>query len=110
MHSKTLVASPAKPTYVPVIIGGIACLISVLIFSLFRTGSLFIYLGYLCTPFVPIAGLAIARTTDIKGRTNIKFDIAKSNQVLKICGIIALIGFLIAIAIMYEIAMRHSQV
>ena len=77
---------------------------------LFRRGNPLIYLAYLFTPFAPIAGLALARATDIKGRTNIKFDIAKSDKVVKTCGIIAIVGFIVAIAVMFEIAKRHSQV
>ena len=81
-----------------------------IIVALFRTGNPLIYIAYLFTPFAPIGGLALARATDIKGRTNIKFDIAKSDKVVKTCGIIAIVGFIVAIAVMYEIAKRHSQV
>jgi hypothetical protein len=81
-----------------------------IIVVLFRRGNPLIYLAYLFTPFAPIAGLALARATDIKGRTNIKFDIAKSDKVVKTCGIIAIVGFIVAIAVMFEIAKRHSQV
>jgi peptidoglycan/LPS O-acetylase OafA/YrhL len=94
----------------PVLVAAFACAISLVIVTLFSDGNPFIYLAYLCTPFVPIGGLALARATDIKGRTNTKFDIAKSAKVVKICGVISIIGFLIAIAVMYEIAMRLSQI
>jgi hypothetical protein len=102
---------PSKPTFVPVIVGVIACLMSLIIVAVasLRTGSFLIYLGYVCTPFVPIAGLALARATDIKGRSNNRFDIAKSDKVLKICSILAITGFLIAIPVMIEIANRFSQ-
>ncbi len=103
-------AVPPKPTFIPVIIGSVSVVFSLIIVALFRKGNPLIYIAYLLTPFAPIGGLALARATDIKGRTNIKFDIAKSDKVVKTCGIIAILGFLIAIAVMYEIAMRHSQV
>jgi len=103
-------AVPPKPTFIPVIIGSVSVVFSLIIVALFRTGNPLIYIAYLFTPFAPIGGLALARATDIKGRTNIKFDIAKSDKVVKICGIIAIVGFIVAIAVMYEIAMRHSQV
>jgi hypothetical protein len=93
-----------------VIIGSVSVAISLIIVVFFRRGNPLIYLAYLFTPFAPIGGLALARATDIKGRTSIKFDIAKSNKVVKTCGVIAILGFVVAIAVMYEIAMRHSQV
>ena len=110
MSPKVSNTAPPKPSFMPVIIGGAAVLVSLSIMGLFRTGGPLIYLAYLCTPFAPIGGLALARATDIKGRTSIKFDIDKSEKVVKICGSIAILGFLIAIAVMYEIALRHSQV
>ena len=88
----------------------VCALMPLIIVAAFRTGNPLIYLAYLFTPFAPIGGLALARATDIKGRTSIKFDIAKSDKVVKICGIIAIVGFIVAIAVMYEIAKRHSQV
>jgi len=102
-----------RVTFLPVLIGTLACLGSLgvlLITHYTRSGNPLIYIAYLCTPFAPIGGLALARSIDIKGRTNTKFDIAKSDKVVKFCGVIAVVGFLIAIAVMYEIAMRHSQV
>lgn len=103
-------AAPPKPSFVPVVLGSTACLFSVLVVSLFLTGSPLVYIAYICTPFAPIGALALARATDIKGRTNNKFDIAKSSKVMKFCGVIAIVGFLIAIPVMYQIAMRFSQI
>lgn len=110
MASHSLSVTPPKPTFIPVIIGSISVVFSLVIVLLFRTGNPLIYLSYLFTPFVPIGGLALARAIDIKGRTNIKFDIGKSDKVVKTCGIIAIVGFIVAIAVMYEIANRHSQI
>lgn len=103
-------AAPPKPTFIPVIIGSVSVVFSLIIVALFRTGNPLIYIAYLFTPFAPIGGLALARATDIKGRTSIKFDIAKSDKVVKTCGIIAIVGFIVAIAVMLEIAKRHSQI
>ena len=104
--------SPAKPSFIPVAISAVACVLSLVIVLLhsLRTGSVVIYAAYLFTPFAPIGALALARSTDIKGRSNNRFDIAKSDKVLKICGIFAVLGFLIAIPVMVEIANRFSQV
>ena len=110
MASQGANAAPPKPTFIPVIIGSLSVVFSLIIVAAFRTGNPLIYLAYLFTPFAPIGVLALARATDIKGRTSIKFDIAKSDKVVKICGIIAIVGFIVAIAVMYEIAKRHSQV
>lgn len=110
MASQLANTAAPKPTFIPVIIGAFSCVFSLIIIALFRTGNPLIYIAYLFTPFAPIGGLALARATDIRGRTNIKFDIAKSDKVVKTCGIIAILGFLIAIAVMLEIAKRHSQI
>ena len=110
MSSNVALETPKKPSFVPVIFGAIFCLISLVILFFFRHGNPLIYFAYVCTPFAPIAGLALARSTDIKGRTSIHFDIAKSEKVLKFCGILAVIGFLIAIGVMIEIAMRLSSI
>jgi hypothetical protein len=103
---------PTKPTFLPVILGGIVCLVSLIIISIhsLKSGTPLIYFAYLCTPFIPIGGLALARATDIKGRSNSRFDIAKSDKVLKMCSALAVVGFLIAIPVMIEIANRFSQV
>jgi hypothetical protein len=104
--------APSKPSLLPVITGAVACLLGLVIVSIssLKTGSPLIYLAYLCVPFAPIGGLALARATDIKGRSNNRFDIAKSDKVLKFCSILAIVGFLIAIPVMVEIANRFSQV
>lgn len=99
-----------KPTFMPLIASLAACLVSLIIFFFYKSGNPFIYIAYVCTPFVPIAGLAFARSVDIKGRTSIQFDIAKSEQIVKFCGFASIAGFLIALAVMYEIAMRFSTI
>ena len=66
MSSNVSNTAPPKPTFMPAIIGAVALLMSILIVGLFRTGGPLIYLAYLCTPFAPIGGLALARATDIK--------------------------------------------
>ena len=105
-------ALPAKPSFIPVAISAVACVLSLVVVLLhsLRTGSVIIYAAYLFTPFAPIGALAMARSTDIKGRSNNRFDIAKSDKVLKVCGIFAVLGFVIAIPVMVEIANRFSQV
>ena len=110
MSSKTNSALPPKPSFAPVIFASIACLFSVIVIFLFLKVGPFVYIAYLCTPFAPIGALALARATDIKGRTNNKFDIAKSSKVMKTCGVLAIAGFFIAIPVMYQIAMRFSQI
>jgi hypothetical protein len=110
LNSKLGNSAIPRVTFLPVLIGTLACLGSLGVLALSTSGNPLIYIAYLCTPFAPIGGLALARSIDIKGRTNTKFDIAKSDKVVKFCGVIAVVGFLIAIAVMYEIAMRHSQV
>ena len=104
--------APTKPSMLPIITGAVACLLGLVIVSVssLKTGSPLIYFAYACVPFMPIGGLALARSIDIKGRSNNRFDIAKSDRVLKMCSILAIIGFLIAIPVMIEIANRFSQV
>ena len=111
MSSTADKALPSKPSFIPVFLGISTCVLSVIIVTIasLRSGSVLIYIAYLCTPFAPIAGLALARATDIKGRSNNRFDIAKSDKVLKFCSVLAVSGFLIAIPVMIEIANRFSQ-
>lgn len=99
-----------KPTFIPLLISIAACLASALILIFFKQGNPFIYIAYICTPFIPIAGLALARSIDIKGRTSIHFDIAKSEKIVKFCSFTSIAGFLIAIGVMYQIAMRLSSI
>jgi hypothetical protein len=101
---------PPKVTYLPILVGLMGCLCSSLILIFFRSGNLLIYVAYVCTPFIPIIGLVIARSIDIRGRTNIRFDIAKSNKILRFASSFAILGFILSIGVVYQIALRHAQI
>lgn len=99
-----------KPSWLPVIFSLVAVLSSALIVALpvTRSSSL-IYLGYLLTPLAPIAMLVWARTKDNLGRTSIFFDIGTSEKILKLVSGFSIIGFLLAVIVVWEIASRWSQ-
>lgn len=69
-----------------------------------------IYLAYVLTPFVPIFALAIARTRDTKARSNVFYDLAKGKKIVSITLALAIIGFAIALPVMFHIATELSQI
>jgi len=100
-----------KPSWLPLILSLIAVFASALIVALpvTRSSSL-IYLGYLLTPLAPIAMLVWARTKDNLGRTSIFFDIGTSEKILKFVSGLSVIGFALAVVVVWEIASRWSQI
>ena len=99
-----------KPSWLPAIFSLVAVLSSALIvaFPATRSSGL-IYLGYLLTPLAPIAMLVWARTKDNLGRTSIFFDIGTSEKILKLVSGFSIIGFLLSVIVVWEIASRWSQ-
>ena len=54
-------------------------------------------IGYLLSPFIPILCLALIRNKDNSLRSDIYYDIGKSNLLVKIASLASLIGFLIGL-------------
>lgn len=80
----------------------------VIIFVAEARSSSLIYIAYLLTPLTPIVMLIWARVKDNLGRTSVFYDIGKSQTIIKISSILALIGFLIATSVVWEIASRWA--
>ena len=100
-----------KPSWVPVILSLISIIASlgILLTSNLRSEGPLIYLGYLMTPILPIVSLAYGRSRDSVNRSNIFYDIGKSQKILKVLSLQAFIGFIFAVAVVWEIASRWSQ-
>jgi hypothetical protein len=53
--------------------------------------------------------LAWSRSIDNAARSNIFYDIAKSQKIVKITSLLSLASFVVAITVVWEIASRWSQ-
>lgn len=100
-----------KPSWLPVIAGAIALLSSLVIISInsLRVSGPWIYFAYLFTPLIPIAMLAWSRSIDSAARSNIFYDIAKSQKIVRITSLLSIAAFVVAISVVWEIASRWSQ-
>lgn len=100
-----------KPSWVPILISSAAIFGSLGIVLLpSAKSSILIYLAYLFTPLTPILMLMWARVKDNVGRSSIFFDIGKSQTVVKVSSLLALLGFVVAVFVVWEIANRLAIV
>lgn len=112
MENLNTMSNPSKkPSWLPVVIASLAIICSLIIFAIenFRYSPV-IYIAYFLTPFTPILSLAIARTRDTKSRSDIFYDLAKGKKIVKITFILSIIGFIVALPIMYHIAKKLSEI
>lgn len=102
---------PVKPSWIPPLIGSIAISLSLFTYAIpdLRYSSA-IYFAYLLTPFIPILALAYARSSDTKARSNIFYDLAKGKKIVSTSVVLSIIGFLVALPVMYQIASVLSQI
>ena len=68
-----------------------------------------IYVAYLLTPFIPILVLALARASDTKARSNVFYDLAKGKKIVMVSLVFAVIGFVVALPVIWQIATRLSE-
>lgn len=102
---------PKKPSWLPVVISVVAITISIIIFAINNLRfSPAIYIAYLLTPFTPILALAVSRSKDTKARSNIFYDLAKGKKIVSITVALSLVGFVVALPVMYHIAKELSQI
>jgi len=101
----------ARPSWIPVIVGAIACFLSLTIYlvPLLQTSAL-IYFAYFLTPFTPILMLAIAQTKNTAATSNIYYDMATGAKILKWTRIFSIVSFLIAIPVIVVIARNFSEI
>jgi hypothetical protein len=100
-----------RPSWIPIIVGAIACVLSLTIYFVptLQTSAL-IYFAYLLTPFTPILMMAIAQTKNTTASSNIYYDMATGAKILKLSRILSVLGFLIAIPVIVEIARNLSEI
>ena len=100
-----------KPSWLPVIVSALSIVVSLVVLFVFnlRTSGPFIYLAYICTPLVPIIGLSLTRSRDSVARSNIFFDIGKSQKIIRLATLMSFVGFIAAVFVVWEIASRWSQ-
>ena len=104
-------SSAKRPSWIPVIAGGLACVLSLTIYFVGPLqNSILIYLGYLLTPFTPILMMAIAQTRHTAASSDIYYDLATGGKILKISRILSIVGFLLAIPIIYVISGNLSEI
>lgn len=100
-----------KPSWVPPTVAMGAIILSLLIYFIPSLRfSPAIYLAYVLTPFIPILALALARTSDTKARSNVFYDLAKGKKIVTTTLVLAIIGFAVALPVMFHIATELSQI
>jgi len=103
--------SAKRPSWIPVIAGAAACILSLIIYFVGPIqNSVLIYLGYLLTPFTPILMMAISQTKHTAASSDIYYDLTTGGKILKVSRILSIVGFLIAIPIIYVISGNFSEI
>jgi hypothetical protein len=103
--------SESRPSWIPVLAGGAACLLSLVIYFIGALqNSPLIYLAYLLTPFTPILMMAISQTRHTSASSNIYYDLASGAKILKLSRALAIIGFIIAVPVIVVIAKNFSEI
>ena len=103
--------SAKRPSWIPVIAGAAACILSLIIYFVGPLqNSVLIYLGYLLTPFTPILMMAISQTKHTAASSDIYYDLTTGGKILKVSRILSIVGFLIAIPIIYVISGNFSEI
>ena len=101
----------ARPSWIPIIVGAIACVSSLTIYFVpSLQASALIYFAYLLTPFTPILMMAIAQTKNTTASSNMYYDMATGAKILKLSRLFSILGFLIAIPVIVVIAKNFSEI
>jgi hypothetical protein len=103
--------SATRPSWIPVIAGIAASVLSLVIYFVSSLQhSPLIFLAYVFTPFTPIVMMAIAQTKHAAASSNMYYDLAAGNKIMKITRALSVIGFLIAIPVIVVIATNFSEI
>ena len=101
----------SRPPKFPLFVALVACIFAGTIYLIPALKlSPLIYFGYLLTPFIPIGMMAIIQTKDASSRSNIQYDMAAGQKYLKVARLLAIIGFVIAIPVIYVISGNFSEI
>jgi len=104
-------SSAKRPSWIPVIAGGLACILSLTIYFVEPLqNSILIYFAYLLTPFTPILMMAISQTKHTAASADIYYDLATGGKILKISRMLSIAGFLIAIPVIWVISGNFSEI
>ena len=100
-----------RPPFWPLIAQIITIIASLALFFLtpvdkYLVGGL---LGYLLTPFINVALLAVLRATDLKKRSLSWYDRELGKQYLRLSSLLTLTGFGVAILIIWRVAVEVAQ-
>jgi hypothetical protein len=100
-----------KPPFWPLVIQIVAIFGSLVLFGLSPREK---YLplsvvGYILTPFIVFASLALQRAKDLSARSNAFYDQALGKTYIRIAGILSIASFVVAIPIVYRLATEISQ-
>jgi hypothetical protein len=100
-----------KPPFWPLIIQIIAIFGSLVLFGVSpREKYLPLSLvGYILTPFIVFASLALQRAKDLSARSNAFYDQALGKTYIRIAGILSITSFVVAVPIVYRLATEISQ-
>ena len=100
-----------KPPFWPLIIQIIAIFGSLVLYGVSpREKYLPLSLvGYVLTPFIVFASLALQRAKDLSARSNAFYDQALGKTYLRIAGILSITSFVVAVPIVYRLATEISQ-
>lgn len=101
----------SRPSKFPLFVALVACIFAGTIYLIPALKlSPLIYFAYLLTPFIPIGMMAIIQTKDAALRSNIQYDMAAGQKYLKVARLLAIIGFVIAIPVIYVISGNFSEI
>jgi hypothetical protein len=101
----------SRPPKFPLFVALVACIFAGTIYFIPALKlSPLIYFAYLLTPFIPIGMMAIIQTKDAASRSNIQYDMAAGQKYLKVARLLAIIGFVIAIPVIYVISGNFSEI
>jgi hypothetical protein len=100
-----------RPPFWPLIAQIITIIASLALFFLtpvdkYLAGGL---LGYLLTPFINVALLAVLRANDLKKRSLSWYDRELGKQYLRLSSLLTLTGFGVAILIIWRVAVEIAQ-
>ena len=100
-----------KPPFWPLIVQIVSILVSLIIYFVSPRSS---YLGlsavgYLFTPFIVFAALALQRAKDLSARSNAFYDQPLGKKYLRIAGMLGITSFIVAIPTVIRLATEISQ-
>lgn len=100
-----------KPPILPIILQVLLILLSAIIFIISPIDKYLIFglVGYVITPFLVVALLAYVRAVDLNNRIKSNYDRALGRKYQFIAGILAISSFMVALPIIWRIALEIAS-